>query len=114
MSKHQDLNVDLSPIRLSISDQELAHFVLDRISQAENKWEEVNLKQRQEKLEKYLKGDQVPQLASYKFPYKENVLWETHVRNKAIAVSRIPDIIVSTGTNDPEEKKLSDLYIFIQ
>ncbi len=108
MQKAKDMSVDLSPIRLSISDQELAHFCIDRISQAESKWEEIDLSKRQEKLERYLKGDQVPRLPSYKFPYKENILWETHVRNKAIAVSRIPDIIVKPGTDSPYEDKLSN------
>jgi hypothetical protein len=99
---------DLSPIRLEIPDYELGKFVYDRIAQAQNEWAKFDLRERQEKLEAYLFGDQLPKnLRSYQMPYKENILWETHVRNKAIAVSRIPDIIIKPGNvqANPENAK---------
>ena len=72
-------------------------------------WDKKDLQGRQQKLEDYLFGKQVDKdkLFAHQMPYKENIIWEAHVRNKAIAVSRIPEIIVK-DTSSPTSKQTAE------
>ncbi len=99
------------PIALDISDEKLVQVVEGRID-ASKKWfdEKYNLTNRRQKNEKYLFGRQVDdaikqkKLKDYETRSADNALYEIESSLKPLAMSKLPDIIVTPGQEDPERE----------
>ena len=99
-SQETHVEEDLDALSIKIDDSDLAKMIRGRVEGSNKYWTgQVDLWNRQKKIEKYLFGQQVDKstLHPSQKPYMENVMWEGWVRNRSILMSRIPDIEVVAG-----------------
>ena len=102
------------PMALDIPDEDLVDIVRKRIKDDEKFYEaNYNLKARRQKNEMYLFGRQTDQsekdgkLKDYETRSSDNVLYEIEASLKPLAMSKLPDILVTPGGEDPERKESS-------
>lgn len=101
------------PLELKIDDEELVRIVDQRIKDSEGFFEKnYNLKERRKKNETYLFGRQLGvleannSLKDYETRSSYNVLYEIESSLKPLAMSKLPDIIVTAGDEkDPKRKQ---------
>ena len=109
------------PLSLDIDDKELDLIVDRRIKDSQQFYEEkYNLKARREKNEMYLFGRQVAdkekqgKLKDYETRSADNALYEIESSLKPLAMSKLPDIIVTPGGEDPErQQSAKDLTLVV-
>ncbi len=100
--------VPQDPITLDIPDDELEPILTARITASEKFYEDkYNLKARRRKNEKYLWGRQIQDkekgYKDYEARSADNVLYEIEASLKPIAMSKLPDIIVTPGGGESEK-----------
>lgn len=102
------------PLELKIKDEELIEIIDQRIKDSETFFEQrYNLKERRRKNEVYLFGRQLlekeatKQLKEYETRSSYNVLYEIEASLKPLAMSKLPDILVTPGDDQDEKKKES-------
>lgn len=100
------------PLALDIEDDELAEVVNKRLEDIRNYYrDEYDLYARRTKNETYLFGRQLLDeekehlLKDYESRFQDNVLFEIAASLKPLAMSRLPDLIVTPG-NDSEQSRL--------
>jgi len=100
------------PLALDIDDDELAEVVDKRITDIRQFYEtEYDLYARRKKNEEFLFGKQIINkekdhaLKDYESKFQDNVLYEIEANLKPLAMSRLPDLIVTPG-NDSEQSRL--------
>lgn len=111
----------LDPLALDIPDTDLEQIVKERVKASEKFFEQkYNLKDRREKNEKYLFGRQLSdklkrgELKDYETRASDNAIYEIEASLKPLAMSKLPDIIVTPGDDDPaKEQTAKDLSIAI-
>jgi len=109
------------PLQLDIDDVELEKIVDERIKASEKFYEEkYNLTARRKKNETYLFGRQVGEkekdgkLKDYETRSSDNAIYEIESSLKPLAMSKLPDIIVTPGGEDPErQQSAKDLSIVV-
>jgi len=103
---------DLDPLHLSLSDERLVEVIDKRIRDSEGYYEAEKLHERQDKIEEYIIGNQV-NLKEVEdqgsLPFVENIMFEAQMRNKPIALSRLPDLTAKPGNETPESKEVAEL-----
>lgn len=94
----------LDPLSVDMDDDELVRVVDQRVSFSERVMKTLSIPDRQEKMRKYMFGDQLPKTASgtldfhkYQAPYMDNRLFQNMRAMKPVALSRIPDVLVKAG-----------------
>lgn len=112
LDQEGQLTAPLDPLALDIDDDELARIVDKRIDDSRHYYEtHYNLYDRREKNEQYYLGKQLLDsekaklLKQYESRYQDNVLYEIQATMKPLAMSRLPDLIVTPG-NESEEATL--------
>lgn len=90
------------PFRLELEDAEFIEVIDQRIQDSEAYYAGKNLRGRQKKMREYYAGDQgditnPKKLPTYATPYLENVIYGGMSRQKPIALSRVPDMVVKAG-----------------
>ena len=116
LGKEERVVIQEDPLKLKMDDATLVEVIDEKLRNAETYWNGdtsrqingvVKLTERQDKIERYLLGNQIDEadLHPEQKPYMENILWEAWIRNRAILMSRIPDIIIKPGNNTPESKE---------
>lgn len=103
----------LDPLALDIEDKELVDILDKRIEASRNFYEgsEYHLYERREENEMYLFGRQIRaleeerELKDYESRYNDNALYEIEATIKPLAMSRLPDLLVTPG-NDSEQSVL--------
>lgn len=99
----------IDPLTLDIEDDVIVRVTKDNIKASVSFYRDRGLYQKQEKNTQYYYGDQKLYKASKKSkPYKENVIYEGITRQKPIALSRMPDLIVKPGDDTPETTKSAE------
>lgn len=99
------------PLSLKIDDKKFADVIQKRIDASKKYFDdEKHLKDRIEKNEKYYFGRQVnpDELKSYEGKWLDNVIWESEKNIKAVALSKLPDLIVKPGSDIEESKKAAE------
>jgi len=105
----------IDPLALDIPDEELVK-VVDRDQKERKKFwtNNYNLFERRTKLEEALFGRQIQQkekdkeLKKYEARYSNNALYEIEASIKPVAMSRLPDLIVTPGNETKEAKDSAD------
>lgn len=113
----QKPEITLDPLHLNLDDIRLADTIDQRIAAYNTFYTEKKLDERQDKIVDYLKGNQYEigtngkpkYVDEYSIPYMENILFEAQMRNKPIALSRLPDLKADPGNDTPESKKNAEL-----
>lgn len=109
------------PLAMDIDDVELEKIVTDRINTSKKFFEEkYNLTERRQKNERYLFGRQVAEkekkgeIKDYETRSADNALYEIEASLKPLAMSKLPDIIVTPGGEDPDrEESAKNLSIVV-
>ena len=104
-----------SPLTLDIREQEAVTTINSWIKTSRTFFEKkYNLYERRKKNETFLFGRQVEErdklkkLKDYESRYLDNVLYEIEASLKPLAMSRLPDMIVTPGNDTPESLKTSE------
>jgi hypothetical protein len=102
------------PLDLKIDDEELIKIINQRIKDSETFYEQrYDLKNRRKQNETYLFGRQLAQkektgkLKDYESRSSDNALYEIEASLEPLAMSKLPDIIVSAGDEEDQNKKES-------
>lgn len=100
------------PLSLDIADEELSKIVKGRVDASKAFFKEhYNLEERRKKNEDYLFGRQVAnkekngKYKDYETRSSDNALYEIEASLKPLAMSKLPDIIVTPGGNDKEREE---------
>ncbi len=111
MNEEGVLSEQQDPLRLDIEDEELVRIIDKRIKDSRLYYKELHLYERRAENELYLFGRQIfkkeedGDLKSYESRHLDNVLYEIEANIKPLAMSRLPDLIVTPG-NDSQQSKL--------
>lgn len=96
----------IDPLHLDLEDKELVNTIKDNIRGSMEFYKELDLYARQQKNREYYLGRQPLYKASNKSqPYKENIIYEGISRQKPIELSRMPDLTVKPGDDNPDSKE---------
>ena len=103
------------PLALEIDDEELVKILDKKIETDKKFWtNKYNLTTRRKKMEMALFGKQITeleknnQLKKYETRYSNNALYEIEASLKPVAMSKLPDMIVTPGNETPESKQVAD------
>lgn len=112
----EDVGEVTDPLALDIPDEKLIKIVDKWIEDTRHFYkEEYDLYEVRKRNETYRFGRQVAQLIKqkklkdYEARVLDNVLYEIETTEKPLALSQLPDLIVSPGTNTDESKKLAEM-----
>lgn len=120
-SQHANLGVDIKPetgvveernsLTLDLPDEIFTRTVKKLIKDSEDFYnKKLNLRERRERNEEYVFGRQLRarKLKEYESRYQDNIIYEALAYLKPIALSQMPDIVVSPGNESHEAKKTAD------
>ena len=100
------------PLALDIPDSDLADIVDQRIEESKKFFEEkYHLSERRKKNETYLFGRQIAELEQrgrlkdYESRSSDNALYEIEASLKPLAMSKLPDILITPGGEDDKRKE---------
>ena len=90
------------PFKLELLDEEFVDVIDQRIADSTAYYNKKHLKERQIKMREYYVGQQgvttdPKKLPKYATPYLENIIFGGISRQKPIALSRLPDMVVKAG-----------------
>ena len=105
----------LSPLTVDIEDDRLLKYLKGLEKEANTHWngDKINLKARREQNFKYRFGKQLIglKLKEYESEFIDNVIYEFEKTLKAMATSKMPDMIIEAGGigNNPERKLTAEM-----
>ena len=106
-----DINVIQDPLSLDIKDEVFTKVLKSRREESK-KWfnSELDLEERVKRNLKYASGKEVvvKDLKGYEGKWQDSVIWESEQQIRAIAFSRMPDIIVKPGREGEESQKTAE------
>ncbi len=105
------IRIEQDPLHLELDDTRMVEVIDDRLAKNQGILKKMNYYDRVEKITNYVKGDQLKDLPRdrYSLPYMENILFEAQMRNKPIALSRLPDLLASAGKEDQQSQDNAEL-----
>lgn len=111
----EDILVEQSPLTLELDDNEIIKTTDAWYSDSRRFFKErYNLFERRKKNETYLFGRQIDakekskELRTYEARVLDNVLYEIEASLKPLAMSKLPDMIISPGTDTEESRKVAE------
>lgn len=108
---YEKLGQPLDPLYLDLKDSEFSRVIDDNLRESISFYKNKELYIRQQRNEDALFGRRTPKGyddSHFVYEYKENIIYEAVGRIKPIALSRMPDLFVKAGNNNPESKKNAD------
>src|SRR3990167_5280969 len=109
----------LAPLEIGIDDKRLLSYLNALEKAAKDHWDKPlkdggkNLKARREQMVKYLFGRQLigRELKKYESEFLDNVIYEFEGMLKALAISKMPDIVIEAGGvgNSSDRKQTAEL-----
>lgn len=107
--------VELSPLTLNLDDQDVVSTTDNWYRESRTFFKDkYNLYERRKKNEMYLFGRQIDdkenkhEFKNYEARFMDNVLYEIEASLKPLAMSRLPDMIVTPGNDTPESRETAD------
>lgn len=116
LALHDSIVNEADPLTLDLEDEEYIDIIDDWVSNSQQYYERRSLLDRQKKNLAYYLGDQqkLSDTTDDRTPYVENIVYEAVRRIKPIAASRLPDLTVKPGSEDPQAIKnarvLTDIF----
>ena len=106
--------IEANPLTLDLDDRTFVEVFDDLVAKSRAYFNERNLTARRQKNEDYFLGKQIEisekknELKKYNARYLDNVIYESEKTLKAVAVSRVPDLIVKAGNDTEESRKVAE------
>ncbi len=116
LALHDSIVNEADPLTLDLEDEEYIDIIDDWVSTSKQYYDGRHLLERQKKNLAYYLGNQTTAADSVdeRTPYVENMVYEAVRRIKPIAASRLPDLTVKPGSEDPQAihnaKVLTDIF----
>ena len=112
---NEGIQQEASPLTLELDEQDISNTI-DRWLESSRKFfkEKYNLYERRKRNEIMLFGRQLDEkdkrkeIKQYESRYLDNVLYEIEASLKPLAMSRLPDMIVTPGNDSEESKKVAE------
>lgn len=110
----QEIASEADPLKLDLDDKTFCDVFDDLIEQSRRHFKSIKLYERRQKNEDYYLGKQIEnqekarELKKYNARYLDNVIFEAEGILKAVAVSRVPDLIVKPGNDTEESRQVAD------
>ena len=107
---HSEDTERLDPLYLDLPDSIFKSVIEDNIRSSIKFFDGLKLFDRQQLNYDYSLGKQVDgsKLPAHVLPYMENIIYEAQLRNKPIALSRLPDLTVEAGNDSDESRKTAE------
>jgi hypothetical protein len=111
LQETQGVSNEADPLKLDLDDETFVEVMDDLIEKSRNHFKEQGLIDRRKKNEEYYLGKQIAnaeknrELKKYNARYSDNVIFEAAGTLKAVAISRVPDLLVKPG-NETEESRI--------
>lgn len=105
---------EADPLKLELDDDSFVKVMNSWISESRKFFGKQDLYKRRRKNEEYYLGQEIKnlekkkELKPYQTRYMDNVIFEAEGTLKAVAVSRVPDLIVKPGNDSPDSKDVAE------
>ena len=105
---------EMDPLKLDLDDKDFADVMDSLINESRKFFEKMDLKNRRKENVDYYLGRQTKRmeeenkLKKHNARYQDNVIYEAEGILKATAVSRVPDLLVKPGSQNPESEKTAE------
>ena len=102
------------PLKIDLDDKTFVDVMDDLIEKSRKHFSKQLLSERRQRNEDYYLGRQIEnlekqgELKKYSARYLDNVIYEAEGTLKAVAVSRVPDLLVKPGKNNTENEKAAE------
>jgi len=110
----QSILEEANPLKLDLDDKTFVEVMDSLMEQSRKHFKNLGLKERRQRNEDYYLGKQIEnqekarELRKYNARYLDNVIFEAEGTLKAVAVSRVPDLIVKPGNESDESRKVAE------
>ncbi len=104
----------LDPLKLDLDDSNFVEVMDSLIDKSRTYFDGLQLKERRKRNEDYYLGKQIElaeknkEFKKYNARYLDNVIFEAEGTLKAVAVSRVPEMIVKPGNDSEESRKVAE------
>ena len=105
---------EADPLKIDLDDDVFVRVMNKNISDSKAFFRTIHLYERRDKNELYFLGQQVAELEKnhklkpYQARYLDNVIFEAEGTLRAVAISRVPDLICKPGDENPDSQKSAD------
>ena len=106
--RKEEITVHEPELTLDIDDKELLQVIGSKIKASESYFKDkLKINKRRERNEKFWRGDhwKESEFEDWQIPYKDNLIWRNTEHRTAMASSRIPDLIITSNSDMPEDKE---------
>lgn len=106
---------EADPLKLDLPDKDVVEVIDYLITESRTHFKKSDLYGRRKDNETYYLGKQTKQmeeehkLTSHNARYQDNVIYEAEGTLKAVAVSRVPDLIVYPSSDTPEREEMAEV-----
>jgi hypothetical protein len=111
LGAQEGVTTQRDPLTLELDDAVFIKTATKLIDDSKSFFEEkLQLKDRRARNKKFRFGRQLDdvRLKDYNAKYIDNIIWESEAYIKAMATSRLPDIIVKPGSDSPQSKQTAE------
>jgi len=110
----QEAGDNMDALRLDLKDSDFVEVMNQRVKDSRAFFKKKRLYSRREKNEEYWLGQQIShmekdgKLKPYHARYLDNIIFESEGTLKAVAVGRVPDLIVTPGNDSEESREIAE------
>lgn len=110
----EDITLEADPLKLELDDKKFVEVFDDLIQQSDDYFQSIELTKRRKRNEDYYLGRTIDnaeknnEYKKYNARYQDNVIFEAEGTLKAVAVSRVPEMIVKPGNDTDESRKIAE------
>ena len=114
LAPQEIVTAEQDPLKLDLDDKTFVEVIDKLVSASQDYFKEKDLVNRRQKNEDYYLGKQISQaekkneLKKYNARYSDNLIYESEKTLKAVAVSRVPDLIIKPGNDSDESRKVAE------
>lgn len=105
---------EADPLKLDLKDEDIVEVIDSMIKDSRRFFKRKKLYERRKKNEDYYLGKQTERLEEehklkkYNARYQDNVIFEAEGTLKAVAISRVPDLLIKPGNDTEESRKIAE------
>jgi len=106
--------IEQDPLKLDLDDVNFVEVMDNLITKSRDYFKSINLPERRKRNEEYYLGrlideaEKNKEFKKYNARYQDNVIFEAEGTLKAVAVSRVPDMIVKPGNDTDESRQIAE------
>ena len=105
---------EADPLKIDLDDNEFVNVMDKKIQDSRDHFKKISLYDRRDSNEEYYLGREIEhlekdkKLKGYEARYMDNVIFEAEGTLKAVAISRVPDLLVKPGNDSDQSREIAD------